>query len=197
MFESSQEPVASLTDIDKLSDGVTTELLNVTRPRVNADESKNEGRIQKVRGGNEIETSENDNNRRERNHDDMNEDSSRVSDTINSTNFDKDIFKNTSCRNNMTENVGILEKINGSNLVEIFQNVSADSLGDVMKNGGFNPECDEIFMGCRCPPTCRCKKFSIGLKVQMEESKGPILDPTQKVATLPCCCGIGFDDADQ
>jgi hypothetical protein len=62
-----------------------------------------------------------------------------------------------------------------------------------MKESDMNPISEEMYMGCCCPPTCRCKQFSIGLKVKMEEPKGPTLDSSEEVASLACCCDIGLD----
>ena len=51
-----------------------------------------------------------------------------------------------------------------------------------------------MYMGCRCPPSCRCKQFSIGLEVQTEKPKASILDSAQEIATLSCCCDIELQD---
>ncbi|XP_028402681.1 zinc finger protein 2 homolog [Dendronephthya gigantea] len=45
-----------------------------------------------------------------------------------------------------------------------------------------------INMGCHCPPSCSCKTFSIGLKVQETEPRGPSLNGSKEIASLPCCC---------
>ena len=91
------------------------------------------------------------------------------------------------------KNADIVNKLNENNLIEIFENVSSASLGDAMKESVGNPVDEEIYMGCRCPPACKCKKFSIGLKVQMEAPKGPVLDNSEEIASLSCCCDIGLD----
>lgn len=47
-----------------------------------------------------------------------------------------------------------------------------------------------VSIGCRCPPACRCKTFSIGLKVQETELKGPSLNASKEIGSLPCCCNV-------
>ena len=107
-----------------------------------------------------------------------------------------EIFKSVSPANknsNVTANAEILDKINGKSFTEIFENVSSARLANAIKEKSVNPSSEEIYMGCRCPPTCRCKKFSVGLKMQAEELKGPLLDSSEEIASLSCCCDIELD----
>ena len=83
-----------------------------------------------------------------------------------------------------------LDEQSKNNFIEVFE--SSASFG--MDSSGGNPVDEGVYMGCRCPPTCRCKKFSVGLKVQMEEPKGPTLNASEEIASVSCCCDIGLMD---
>lgn len=96
-------------------------------------------------------------------------------------------------KSNVTANAEILDKMKEKSFTEIFENVSSASLANAIKEKSVNPNSEEIYMGCRCPPTCRCKKFSVGLKMQAEELKGPLLDSSEEIASLSCCCDIELD----
>ena len=84
---------------------------------------------------------------------------------------------------------------------ELLENVCSSSVSgeinrdnSMKKSAGNTADDGEISMGCHCPPTCRCKKFSIGIKVQTEEPKGPTLDTSEEIASVSCCCDIELMD---
>ena len=45
------------------------------------------------------------------------------------------------------------------------------------------------YLRCRCPARCACKKFTIAVNVDCEDSRNSRSD-FREVATLPCCCDI-------
>ena len=107
-----------------------------------------------------------------------------------------EIFESVSPANtksDVTTNPEILDKMAEKSFTEIFEHVSSARLAKTIKEKSVNPNTEEIYMGCRCPPSCRCKKFSVGLKMQAEEVKGPLLDSSEEIASLSCCCDTELD----
>ena len=50
------------------------------------------------------------------------------------------------------------------------------------------------YLGCRCPPSCACKKFTIAVNVSCENSENSSTN-FREIGTLPCCCDFQLDKA--
>lgn len=43
-------------------------------------------------------------------------------------------------------------------------------------------------VSCRCPPTCKCKRFSLSLEVQTNETIGSLFKSSEEISCISCCC---------